>query len=967
MRLNNLLIEGIFKILVIASLVLIPNSKGIVEGSYSNQEGKSDKMGRATGRMEYEVEISKDPTTGTIPTERLLLANNIKLARQQARTVSSANTELAWTERGPNNVGGRSRSILFDASDNTDNTVFVGAVGGGLWYTNQFKSADPNWLPVNDFFENIAVTAIAQDPNNPSVIYFGTGEGYYNGDALRGNGIWKTTDGGSTWNQLSSTNNSTFYYVQDMVVESENSYLFASTRDGGVQLSKDGGMTWTQVLGSSVGAGSTNRASDLEVGTNGVVYATLGIFSTGAVYKTNTTGSSKGEIGNWTSITPTGNYHRIEIAVAPSNPNVIYALCQDNAGYGVSGMFKSVDGGASWSPINIPSYNGGSDDFTRGQAWYDLICQVDPVDANTVWVGGIDTHRSTDGGSTWTQFSYWYLNPTSIYYVHADHHDIKFLPNTSNAAVWATDGGISYSTNVNSSTPTFQTKNTGYNVTQFYGGGISSVAGSNNMLAGAQDNGTHKFTNSGENATTEVTGGDGAFSHIDADDPNFQISAYVYNNYWYTTNNWSSYSTISFSDYGLFINPTDFDDVNNILYGAEYPGDLTRITGFPSAPNAEYLDIPALKDGQITALKVDPNVSNQLWVNSKNGTGSWQEILKIENANASTVSGMSITNFPITNFAKGNTVSCIQVEDGDPNHIVVTSSNYGVNQIWESKDGGNNWAIQDGDLPDMPVRWFTFHPDGGDSAYIATELGVWYTDNLNGSSTHWEPANNVSMPNVSVRMLQYRPADRTLMAITHGRGVFTATIPEPPSVLVFNGGTIASGTYNADTILANSTIQSGANVVLNATQSIVLSPGFTVENGALFTASISETSTRAPQNYMQPVPYEYAQISPVYIRHSPSDQIQGRSYGKNLSGEVNLYPNPTQEYITIEWNQSIAGSVSISIFESSGRRVKQIRQSEFRDQGPQRLEIGLGDLPLGNYYLTLNLENGMVTKPFIKN
>lgn len=932
-----------------------------------NLSEDSDKMALAAGRMEYELETSKDPATGTIPNERLIKANNIKLARQAER-VADPNINLSWIERGPNNVGGRSRSVLFDASDTTDNTVFVGAVGGGLWYSSQFKSADPNWLPVNDFFENIAVTAIAQDPNNAAIIYFGTGEGYYNIDALRGNGIWKSSDGGSTWTQLSSTNNSTFYYVQDIVVEPENSYVFVSTRDGGVQLSKDGGGTWSQVLGSSVGAGGTNRASDLEVSSSGQIFATLGIFSTGSVFKTNTSGSTKGDVGNWTDITPSGSYHRIEMAVAPSNSQILYAVCQDASGNGVNGMFKSTNAGSSWSSITIPNYVGSTDDFSRGQAWYDLICQVDPGDANTVWVGGIDTHRSTDGGNTWSQFSYWYLDPSSPNYIHADHHDIQFLPNTADAAVWATDGGLSYSTNTNAGTPTFQTKNSGYNVTQFYGGGIVSAAGSNNMLAGAQDNGTHSFSASGENNTIQVTGGDGAYSHIDANDSNFQISAYVYNNYWYTNNNWSSYSSVSYSNYGLFINPTDFDDETNILYCADFPGDLTRVVFSPSATPG-YLDINELNNGQITALKVDPNVSNRVWVNSKSNSGTWQEILKIDNANASTYAGMNITTYPITGMGKTLTVSCIQVEEGDSNHIVLTSSNYGVNQIWESIDGGSSWQIQDGDLPDMPVRWFVFHPDGGDTAYIATDLGVWYTSDLNGSSTHWVSASNSSLPNVSVRMLQYRASDRTLMAITHGRGVFTATIPDltvpTDSVLVLGSGTINAGTYAGDSIHASCTIQTDSIVSFIGTRAVVLAPDFTVQAGATFSATVTGVPPVMLQQIPEPIPYEYAFIPPK------SDDLSGfqvpiNEVGKESIGALRLYPNPVFQEATISWYQPIAQNLTILIMDVNGRAVKYLKQSEFTSSGKQQISFFVNSLQAGTYYVVVSGEDMRMTRAFVK-
>ena len=124
------------------------------------------------GRFEQDWLMMRDLELDEVPKERLIIAEDILLNKNARKSSTAEAAEPSWEERGPSNVGGRTRAILFDAADPTDNTVFAAGVGGGLWYTNQFLSTDPNWLPVNDFFDNIAITCIAQSPIDPATIYF---------------------------------------------------------------------------------------------------------------------------------------------------------------------------------------------------------------------------------------------------------------------------------------------------------------------------------------------------------------------------------------------------------------------------------------------------------------------------------------------------------------------------------------------------------------------------------------------------------------------------------------------------------------------------------------------------------------------------------------------------------------------------------------------------------------------------
>src|SRR4030095_12745834 len=306
--------------------------------------------------MRQEFFMTRDPALNIVPKERLLTAMRFMT---NARTTQI--TDLTWTERGPNNIGGRSRAILIDKRDPTGNTVFVASVRGGIFKTTNFTSPSANWTVVDDHMANLAVTALVQDKNNLNIMYAGTGEGWFNVDAVRGAGIFKSTDGGVTWNQLSST--AQFEYIQDIVIDN-NGNVYASLRNlastsRGVMRSTNGGTSWTQVLGIPLTdlVYTTGRGADLEVASNGDVYATLGIFTrhTGLKSDFASHGATTGAAGTWTDITPTHSdiTFRGELAVAPSNPQKLYLMMQDSATDKVLNFYTSNNGGTSWTSTPV--------------------------------------------------------------------------------------------------------------------------------------------------------------------------------------------------------------------------------------------------------------------------------------------------------------------------------------------------------------------------------------------------------------------------------------------------------------------------------------------------------------------------------------------------------------------------------------------------------------------------------------
>ena len=736
--------------------------------------------------IRQEFDLTKSPVTGTVPRYKLLEAQDYVAQRLQHNAQARAIQGINWSERGPNNVGGRTLSLLFDANDIDYSTVYAGAADGGLWRCLDINAVTPVWNKVSDQFDNLAVSTIAQQANSPNKMYFGTGEGYFNVDAVQGLGIWRSLDNGSTWQHLPSTTDGNFRTVQKIVV-TNNGYVYAATSPGGIMRSKDGGITWEKVLGGGPGA-------DLEIAANGQLWASIGIFSPGSVWT-----STTGDAGTWTNKTPPANatngMQRITIACAPSDANTVYVLGHDGNSNDCNNVWYTNNAGTLWTLRAAPL---GTDqvptapNFTRGQAWYDLPAAVDPNNPLSLLIGGVDLHRSIDAGATWIHVSKWYNSIATAYpllpVVHADQHAIVFQPGSSSRVLFGNDGGIFLSNNINAAlsdaiVATVNVKNNGYNVTQFYAV-AQHPTNQNYFLAGAQDNGSQKFSGgTGVQATSEASGGDGAFCHIDQQDPNYQFTSYVYNNYYRSTDGGVTFnSTVSNSSNGSFVNPTALDNVSKMLY-ADYTTVSTRVGGQfgrwntrSSSTSMDAITVTNFANASVTHVAISSNVGNRVYFGLSNG-----RIVYVDGANTAsgTVAGT------IVRMGTGS-VSGIAIEPGNEAHMLVTYSNYDVQNVLETTDGGATWTNVEGNLPNMPVRWVVFNPNNYHQAFIATELGVWSTDNLNGTSTEWNPTNG-GLANVRVDMLKI--VGNQMAAATHGRGLFTATLNGAANAPAINFGT----------------------------------------------------------------------------------------------------------------------------------------------------------------------------------
>lgn len=818
------MLKHFFSILVFTGLITATATAQV-------QQVRENPAGIST-RLQFEIDKTKDPALGYVPQSRLVEAYRVRSERIKNNTASSL---FSWTERGPNSdavgasngntrpgngkTSGRVRAIWEDLGDATGKTVWIGGIDGGLWKTNDITANPATWTPINDFFGNLAIGSICQDPTDVNTMYFGTGEKAINADAVRGAGIWMSTDHGVNWSVMPGT--SGFWNVSKVLCDaSGNLYVACNSisNTAGLQRYTKSTGTWTNITPS----GLDPRVPDMVLSSTGRLHVSCGYYNTAtasAGYRYTDNPASVTAAG-WTS--PATTFPTQYNVALACNGNTLYALPSTSA-FEVTTIYKSTNGGANWAAT------GTTPAFTSGQAWYCMAVAIDPANANNVIVGSLDCYKTTNGGTSWSKISEWV--GTTGQYVHADQQIITWRSN--NQVLVGCDGGVHYSANGGTN---FSDRNQGLRIKQFYSVAIHPTS-TNYFLAGAQDNGVHQLNNAGLGASVEVTGGDGAFVHIDQDQGQFQWGSYVYNQYRRSTNSGSSWTSVNFSSSaGQFINPTDYDDVNNIMYASGNANTFVRWSNPQSGSTFTAVTMSGLSSGKVTAVKVSPYTNHTVFFGG-GGSGITPSLIKATSANATPAFTSIIGTGMTTASAR---ISCIELGTNEQN-IIVVYSNYGVNNVWVTTNGGTSWTTIDGNLPDMPVRWAMFYPGDNTRAILATETGIWQTSLINGASTVWDPESG--FPNVRTDMLQYRASDGLLAAATHGRGVFTTIIGAAPSCGTVSG--LSSSAVTASSATVSWAALSGA---LNYDVDYKLNASSTWTNAATATTSLSAALSGLAEN-----------------------------------------------------------------------------------------------------------------------
>jgi len=680
------------------------------------------------------------------------------VANSEVMRQTAPQSRSSWQEAGPTNIGGRITTIAASASN--PNFIFAGAADGGVWRST---NSGVNWQSVFDFNSTLSIGAIAVDPMNADVAYVGTGEANSSGDSYPGNGIFKTLDGGLSWQNMGLQDS---YYIGRIAINPQNiqqifvaatGLLFGKNLERGIYRSNDGGQNWQQVLFVSDSTAGIDVVIDPS--SPNKVYAAMwerirypyerragGV--TSGIYKSADGGD------NWTLLSgglpaPSATIGRIGLAIAPTNPNVLYAIYADHPGY-FDGIFKTTDSGNSWSQVN----DGGLGNLYSNFGWYFGNIYVDPNNENTVYALGLAIYKSTSGGNSWGSITGG---------IHVDQHAIWVDPTNSNHLVIGNDGGIFISQNGGSSF----SKVLNLPITQFYAATVD-YNNPQRLYGGTQDNGTMRTLTGQLDDWSIFYGGDGFYVIIEPNNSNVIYAESQYGGLGKSTNGGSNFNNatngINGSDRTNWMTPVVMDpnDSNILYYGTYRVYKTTNGAGFWSPVSSDLSNGPysgGLNFGTITTIAVASTNSNvvyagtddgNVWI-SEDGGGTWNFI-----------SGQLPTHW----------VTYITVDPANDSTAVVSFSGYKMNQyvghIFRTVDRGQNWVDISANLPQAPVNKVVIDPDFPGIYYAASDVGVFFTSD---SGNIWSMLAQ-NLPASVIMDLVFHQPTRTLVSATHGRSMY---------------------------------------------------------------------------------------------------------------------------------------------------------------------------------------------------
>ena len=747
-------------------------------------------------------------------------------ARAHPITDAPDATNGYWTSLGPigftwgngwNGGVGRINCIAFHPSD--VNTFWVGAPAGGLWKTSDGGSS---WTPLTDGMPVIGVSGIGVDYTNTNIIYILTGDG--DAGDTRSIGVLKTTDGGETWYPTGFTytiyNNLRGY---KLLMHPTNNLTLFTVSNAGIHKTINGGTSWTLVQSGSF------RDIEFKPGDPTIMYATG---NSTQFFRSTNTGDT------WTQVTtgvPT-NATRMAIGVSPANSTYVYLFTGPASKIDTGtfvGVYRSTTSGTSFTTRstapNILGYSFIGDD-SEHQTTYDLCMTVSRTDVNDIMTGGINTWVSTTGGSTWYITSMWDNSGvgSGVGYTHADIHNLDINP-LNNCIYCCSDGGIFRSCNFGSN---WTDLTYGIANTEWY-----RIAGyepdANLITGGTQDNGSDKWT--GGATMLHILGADGMDCMIDFINSNILYNETQYGDLEKSTNGGNSFFSVQpAGTKGNWITPMIMDPTNHLIIYSGYSDVYKSFNGGSSWTNMGGDGRDGLAIGTNNPSRLYAASGSTLYT-SANGGSTW-------------------TN--ITAGLPGIQITFIAVNPDNSSEVYVTVGGYTDGQKVYRSLNASTWTNISGTLPNVPVNCIAYKDNNGspnEALYIGTDIGVFYRD---ANHTDWIPFRN-GLPTVPVFDLEINNTSSVITAGTFGRGLWrTAVYSACPSDYLLTTGNDPSNPnytgyqfYDASNSVTSSRIITGGigtDVTYQSNNYVVLTTGFNAREDNLFKAKLGPCGMGAP-------------------------------------------------------------------------------------------------------------------------
>ncbi|MBV6439575.1 MAG: hypothetical protein EPGJADBJ_01220 [Saprospiraceae bacterium] len=664
-----------------------------------------------------------------------------------------------WEAIGPKNIGGRTLCLAVNPLDT--NILWAGSASGGLWKSTTAGRGAAAWERVETGFPILGVSAVALSPSNPDIVYIGTGEVYNLENsapnvAIRttrgtyGIGILKSTDGGATWTKSLDWSYGDLRGVQDIKINPlRPATLYAATTEGLLR-SYDAGASWQTVH-------NIPMAVDIEINpldTN-KIYVTCGSLNDDAasgIFRSLNGGASFSKLANGL---PSSYSGKTLLGVCAGNPDVMYASVGND--FAQEGLYRTDNGGNTWTKVstqNVCSYQG----------WYSHDVTVHPANPDIFLWGGIDAWKSTNGGisaqkkSSWFA---WYFGQVPVggpegpdNYVHADIHRVYWQENDPNKVYLVTDGGIFVSYDGGE---TFEGRNGGYQTQQFYANLGNSATNPNICIGGMQDNATAIYT--GNPAWTRAIGGDGECAAIHPLDDQIMFGSSQYLNVLKTTDGGEDWYSIGspemVSEDACFNGPFEIAPSDpDIMYAGAQSLHRSDDAGetWTNATDGFITDADP-----ILTIAIHPTDPDLVFCSTAPVYTNTARVFKV---NAGVIT--ELTGLP------NRLCMDIAIHPTAPDTVYAVFAGFNTQHVWLSANGGITWTAIDNGLPDVPVNTLLIDPLQPHHVYIGNDLGVWLSKDGGAS---WE-VYSADAPQAMLAMHLSISADRKLRVATHGLGVW---------------------------------------------------------------------------------------------------------------------------------------------------------------------------------------------------